>query len=101
MGNMDQPEDQQFHVHNGHRVNVVTLCVKDSDFPDGEEPQFHCHGGRDVPLQDLFTDSKDVPGVMERVGNWCCVCGFEPTAAFAAFQLDAEMAQFHNDHHGE
>ena len=100
MGHMKQP-DERFHVHDGVSVPTVVLYAKDPDFTNCEEPRFHRHGGRDVHLETLFTDSKDVPGVMERVGNWCCICGIEPTAAFAANQLDTEMAQFHTEDHGE
>jgi len=38
---------------------------------------------------------------MERVGSWCCICGIEPTTAFAAYQLDTEMAEFHTEDHGQ
>ena len=99
MGNIDQPEDEQFHEHDGHRVPLVTLCLKNPDFLGGEEQRFHQHLGQDVPVHTLYVEHGNVNGVMERVGEWCPVCGFEPTATFAAYQLDAEMAQFHAQDH--
>ncbi len=101
MGNMDQPGDEQFHVHNRFRVPLVTLCVKTPDFIGDEDQQFHQHLGQDVLVHSLYVEHQDGPGVMERVGEWCPVCGFEPTTAFAAYQLDTEMAQFHTEDHGE
>ena len=50
MGNMDQP-DEKFHVHNGFRVPLVTLCIKDPDFLGDEEQQFHQHLGQDVLVE--------------------------------------------------
>ena len=80
---------------------TVKVCVKDPDFLGDEEQQFHQHLGRDVPVHTLYVEHGNVTGVMERVGEWCPVCGFEPTATFAACQLDAEMAQFHTEDHGD
>ncbi len=101
MPNMAQPEDEQFHIHNGLHVPLVTLCLKDPDFLGDEEQQFHQHLGQDVLVHTLYVEHGNVTGVKELVGEWCPVCGFEPTTAFAAFQLDAEMAQFHTYDHGE
>ena len=98
---MNQPEDQHFHVHNGHRLPTVVLYVKDHDFLDDEEQQFHQHLGQDVLVHTLYVDHGNVTGLIERVGEWCPVCGFEPTATFAACQLDAEVAQFHAQDHGD
>ena len=95
MGNMDQPEDQQFHAHNGLHVPLVTICVKDPDFLGEEEQRYHQHSGQDVPVMVVFAKRLDCPNAMEEMGVLCPVCEFCPNPALEADQLALVMGMYH------